>query len=104
MSTNFATTISADNRQAWIDVAAKSKNPLNKTCKIIKGRKNKGMTVFVKRLIEDQYFDWKYVTEASRLLKQINGTTGYVALVYDVNDPQNTFWVKSEYLEIIKND
>lgn len=94
-------TISEDNRQAWIEVAQQSKNPLNKTCKIIKGRKNKGTTVFVKRLMEDQYYDWKYVTEASRLLKQINGTTGYVALVASIDDPQNTFWVKSEYLEIV---
>lgn len=101
MSTNFATTISEDNRQAWIDVAKQSKNPLNKTCKINKGRKNKGMTVFVKRLMEDKYYDWRYTSEASRLLKQINGTVGYVALVYDVADPQNTFWVKSKYLEII---
>lgn len=100
----MSTTISADNRQAWIDVANKSKNPLNKTCKIIKGRKNKGMNVFVKRLIEDRYYDWKYTSEASRLLKQINGTVGYVALVANVEDPKNTFWVKSEYLEIIKND
>lgn len=86
-------TISADNRQAWIDVTNKSKNPLNKTCK------NKGMTVFVKRLMKDQY-----CSEASMLLKQINGTAGYVALVANVEDPKNTFWVKSEYLEIIKND
>lgn len=58
-------TISADNRQAWIDVTNKSKNPLNKTCK------NKGMTVFVKRLMKDQYYDWQYCSEASMLLKQM---------------------------------
>ncbi len=95
------TTISAENRQSWIDLAEKSKNPLNKTCKIVKGRKNKGMTVYVKRLMEEKYYDWRYCSEASRLLKQINGTVGYVALVSNIEDPANTFWVKSEYLEIL---
>lgn len=104
MSTNFTTTISADNRQAWIDVAAQSKNPLNKTCKIIKCCKNKGMTVFVKKLIKDRYYDWKYCTEASRLLKQINGTVGYCALVSSVEDPENTFGLNRNIWKLFLNN
>lgn len=94
--------ISEKNRPSILKVAENSKNPLHKTCKIIKGRKHKGSIVFVKRLMEDKYYDWKYCSEASRLLKQINGTVGYCALVSLKDDSQNTFWVKSEYLQIIE--
>ena len=95
------TTISSTNRQAWQNLAnaTKDNNPFNKRCKVIKGRKFKNCEGIVIRLMEDKYYDWKYTSEASRLLKQFNGREGYVALMQQDNG--ETFWVKSVYLEII---
>lgn len=89
-------TITCENRSSWQNV---DNNPFNKRCKVVKGRKHIGSEGIVIMMMEDKYYDWKYFSEASRLLKQFNGREGYVSLIQ--KDNGDTFWVKSIYLEII---
>jgi hypothetical protein len=89
------------NREAWTELSRKlsPNNPLNKKCKVVRGRKYRDVECTVIKLIEDVYYDWSYTTEVSRSFKEMAGRDGYVALC--LTDDNTKFWIKSVYLEIL---
>lgn len=97
--------INSDNRQAWQNLAneaGKNRPSVDKRVKIVKGRKHKGKEGIVIRHIRDQYdTTWRYCPEASAMLREMNGRSGYVIQVR--TESNETFWVKADYSEILEN-
>ena len=94
--------ITQENRDAWqaLGSSLSENNPLHKRVRVVRGRKHKGACGVMIRQMRDAFYDWKYVSEASEMYKEMEGREGYVGLIED-EETQKTFWVKCAYLEIL---